>query len=127
MTGDVGVAGTLVLITTWVGVDAALDVPAAFVSVTVMLLSPEGSGLVGVNDHVPSPATLVEPIAVPLSYTVIVSPAVPVPLMCGVESAVVPPAGITWPLSSVKAGAAGVAGVTTPEPTCTFTGTAEAP
>ena len=54
-------------------------------------------GAAGVNVHEPLAATMAVPSAPPLSYTVIVSPAVPVPAICGVESVVVPPAGMVVP------------------------------
>src|SRR5471032_305041 len=86
-------------------------VPAAFVSVTVMLCEPLDTSLVGVNVHLPSVPILTEPIAVAPSYTVMMSPAVPVPLICGWPSDVVEPAGMDAPLSSVNTGVAGLAGV----------------
>src|SRR5471032_2675557 len=109
--GAAGVAGVVVFTVILVAGDMALAVPAAFVSVTVKAFAPLPTSGDGLNVHVPSSATVVEPICVPLSNTLMMSPAVPLPLMCGCASAVVLPAGIAAPLSSVRLGAAGVAGV----------------
>src|SRR5471032_1110979 len=111
MSGAAGVAGLLVSTTTVIGADVPLDVPAGFVSITVITLSPEGRSGDGVNDQLPLSGMISEPIALPLSYTVMVSPAVPLPLMSGCASLVVPPATIGVPLSFEITGVAGVAGV----------------
>src|SRR5476649_1098248 len=108
--GATGVAGTLVSTTTLIGAEGVLGVPAGFVSITVMLLVPSGKFGEGVNDHSPFDGIMSEPIGVPLSYTVMVSPAVPVPLMVGCGSFVEPPATIAVPASFVITGATGVAG-----------------
>ena len=59
------VTGTLV---------AGLVLPEGSVAVTVSGCVPSVSGVVGVTLQVPSWATVVEPIGVPLSYSVMVSP-----------------------------------------------------
>src|SRR5471032_2371997 len=106
----IGAEGATLLITRLSGSEWTLDVPAWFVSVTVMGCVPLDRSVVGVNDHVPSGLTVVVPIGVAPSYTVMVWPAVPLPLMIGCASAVVVPEGIAWPLSSVMTGTAGLAG-----------------
>src|SRR5471032_953212 len=108
-TGTGGFAGVVVSTVMLVAGDMALAVPAGFVSVTVMAFVPLARSGEGVNVHVPSVPTVVVPICVPLSNTLMMSPAVPVPLMCGCASAVVLPAGMAALLSSVRLGAAGVA------------------
>lgn len=80
-----------------------------------MLCVPSVNGVVGVNDHLPSEPTVVVPKTVLPSYTVIVVPAVPVPLIKGDASFVELPL-LTLPVigclsSKTVAGVVGVAGV----------------
>ena len=79
-----------------------------------MLCVPSVNGVVGVNDHLPSEPTVVLPKTVLPSYTVIVVPAVPVPLIKGDASFVELPL-LTLPVigclsSKTVAGVVGVAG-----------------
>src|SRR5471032_203264 len=90
------------------GLDALL-VPDALPSVTVMLCAPFDKLLDGVNVHLPSCPTVVEPATLPSTYTVILSPAVPAPEICGWDVEL-PPFGTTLPVSSVTRGADGVFG-----------------
>src|SRR5471032_1092231 len=111
MTGAAGVAGTVVSTTTTIGAEGVLGVPAGLVSITTIVLLPLGRAGDGVNDQLPLSGMMSEPIGVPLSYTVMVSPAVPVPLMTGSGSFVEPPATIGVPVSFVMTGVVGAAGV----------------
>jgi len=64
----------------------------------------------GLNVHLPSGPMVVEPIVLLPSYTVIVSPATPVPLMFGCASFVGFDSG--WPWSSVMPLITGLGGTT---------------
>src|SRR5471030_2329413 len=101
MTGAAGVAGTVVSTTTTIGAEGVLGVPAGLVSITTIVLLPLGRAGDGVNDQLPLSGMMSEPIGVPLSYTVMVSPAVPVPLMSGVASFVGVPGVIGRPVVSL--------------------------
>ena len=56
---------------------------------------PSVNGVSGVNVQLPVESTVVVPSGLPLSETSTVAPGSPVPVMVGVVSSVVPPAGIS--------------------------------
>ncbi len=77
------------------GALAALVLPAASVSVCVMLCAPWPSGFSGERLQLPSALTAVLPMRVAPSYSLTVSPALaPLPLKAGEASSVEPPAAI---------------------------------
>lgn len=96
-----------------IGADAAEVLPPASVCVAVSVFEPVGSGAVGVQDQVPSTATVAVHTAVVPSNTVTESPGVPVPEIAGVVSVVELPslgdviAGATGSTVTVTAGLAG--------------------
>ncbi|ODU13217.1 MAG: hypothetical protein ABS94_27315 [Variovorax sp. SCN 67-85] len=96
------------------GALAALVLPAASVSVCVMLCAPSPSGVLRARLHLPSLVTAALPTRVAPSYILTMSPAsAPLPLKVGEASSVEPPAGIvpvTAPWSSVATTVPGVAG-----------------
>ncbi len=73
------------------GALAALVLPAASVSVCVMLCAPWARGLLGVRLQVPSALTAVLPMSAAPSYSLTTSPALaPLPLKAGEASSVEP-------------------------------------
>src|SRR5437868_4240169 len=103
-----GAAGTVVSTVKPAAPECGPSVPPGTLSVTVIACVALDRSVVGVNVHLPSGLILVDPIGVAPSYTVMMSPAGPVPLICGFASAVVPPATIGRPWSSVMIGVGGV-------------------
>ena len=102
-----GAAGGVVSMVTGTVV-AGLVLPAGSVAVTLMLFRPSSSGLVGVTLQTPL-TTVTVLTSPPGKVTVMVSPLVPVPLMVGVASLVMPSSLVLLSLagSSTAAGAAG--------------------
>ncbi len=96
------------------GALAALVLPAASVTVCVMLCAPAPSGAPGVTLQPPSVATVALPMRVAPSYNLTVSPALtPLPLKVGETSSVVSPDTIgpcTAPTLSAAAIMLGVEG-----------------
>ena len=94
---------------------AALALPAASTSTTVMVCAPLASGLPGVKLQAPAPLTRAVPSRVVLSKILTVSPAPPVPLKVGWLSSVLlllatsPCKAPTLSLMATSVGAAGVA------------------
>ena len=92
-----GLTGVLVSTVKASGSDGVLVLPVAgFVSVAVIECGSSDSSFFGWNVQLPFLSTVVEPIGVvvPLSYSVMTSPACPLPLNVGFGSSVTPPAGI---------------------------------
>ena len=85
---DRAIVGAVVSMTTVNGA-AGLTWPEGLVTVTARLLTPSGSGAVGVTFQEPSGATVAEPTTLPCgSVTLMTSPGVPVPDTVGVGSVV---------------------------------------
>src|SRR5580765_6432090 len=101
MTGAVGALVSTVMVT---GAEGGETFPAGSVWVAIRVVSPWGSGVVGVSDQVPPAPTVADPIGVPPAVTVTVAPASPVPLTVGVSSLVTDPS-----TGAVITGAAGAA------------------
>ena len=106
----VGAAGTVVSMVIGSAV-GALTLPAGSVAVTVMVFTPSARGVVGVTDQVPSAATTAVLTSPPGKVTVMVSPAVPVPLMLGVLSAVMLSPTVPESLAGASAAAGADGGV----------------
>ena len=104
----VGAAGALVSMVTGTVV-GALTLPAGSVAVTLMLLTPSASSVLGVTLQLPSAATTAVCTSPPGKVTVMVSPGVPAPPMVGVLSAVMlsPTVPESLMAASAAAGAAG--------------------
>jgi hypothetical protein len=89
-----GAPGTAVMIVKVSGAETGEVLPARSVCVAVIVWEPSLNGVLGVQDHEPSAATVAVHTVVPPSTTVTVAPGSPVPLMVGVLSFVAePPAG----------------------------------
>ena len=108
--GVAGAAGAAVSMASASAGEAGELLPAGSVCTVVRLCMPAASGLV-LTDHVPSAATIAEPITVVPSSRVTVSPAVPVPVMTGVVTLVMPSPLVPLSLAVARTGADEAAGV----------------
>ena len=86
-----GAAGATVSIVRFTVFDTALTFPAASCCFAVIGCVPSDSAVVNVRLQVPSDCTSAVPIDVPLSYTVTVAPASPVPFIVGLLLFVIVP------------------------------------
>ena len=111
---DRAIVGAVVSMTTVNGA-AGLTWPEGLVTVTARLLTPSGSGAVGVTFQEPSGATVAEPTTLPCgSVTLMTSPGVPVPDTVGVGSVVrlsVPEPVLLPGAMAMPVGAVGASGV----------------
>ena len=71
---------------------------AGFFSTAAMLCEPLPSGGLGVMDQLPLASTTVEPMGVPPSVTMTMSPGLPLPEITGLGLPVVPPEGTLPPV-----------------------------
>ncbi|MNS66885.1 hypothetical protein D3C72_1001160 [compost metagenome] len=110
-----GAVGATVSTTMVIPAEGGLVWPAASVAVVVRVWLPLASALGGVKLQLPLASTLVVPILVPLSKTVMVVPASPIPLRVGRASSVRCPLSsgpVSLPTSSLTIKMSGASGVT---------------